>query len=160
MFRYLRAMAWLRWRVMLNSSKPSQKRDTMEQLSRLGAVVAPALMAVALIPSTIILGVMGYYSGLMMASDPYYISIVSTIARVLVAVSFFAVLLAPLVRTIQGAHIGIAARLCQHPDQCSLFFTPQRGQYGLHVDAFDKAEVAGLLHPNRPSTRRWSLGGE
>jgi hypothetical protein len=132
MLRYLRAMAWLRWRVMLNSAKPSKKRDVMEQLSRLGAVLAPAIMAVALIPSTILIAILGFYAGLSMARDPFYVSIVTTIARVVVALSFFGVLLAPLVRTIQGAHIGLP-RLILLP-------IPRRA---LHLTEF----LAGLTDP-------------
>jgi len=107
MLRYLRAMAWLRWRVMLNSARPSRKRDVLEQLSRLGAVLTPILLALLLVPSALVLGVAGFVGGRAMAGDPFQATLVTSIARVLLALSFAAVLLAPLVRTIQGAHIGL-----------------------------------------------------
>jgi hypothetical protein len=107
MLRYLRAMAWLRWRVMLNTARPSRRRDVLEQLSRLGAVLTPILLTLLLVPSALVMGIAGYIGGRTMAGDPFQITLVTSIARVLLALSFAAVLLAPLVRTIQGAHVGL-----------------------------------------------------
>ena len=53
MIRFLRAFAWLRWRLVINSVRASARRDTWEQLSRLLALAVPAMIVVLSLGSII-----------------------------------------------------------------------------------------------------------
>jgi len=65
--RGLRALTWLRWRLLKNSLSGSRKRDSLEQASRALALMVP-LMIVALSGGTFIaVSALGYFGGRMMA---------------------------------------------------------------------------------------------
>ena len=68
MFRILRAFAWMRWRVLLNSLEHTGARDTLERLSlaveQIGPIIALALLA----PSAIGLAGIGGYAGYWLAA--------------------------------------------------------------------------------------------
>lgn len=53
MIRFLRAFAWLRWRLLINGIRASARRDTWEQLSRLLALAVPAMIVVLSLGSII-----------------------------------------------------------------------------------------------------------
>ncbi|MEO6223240.1 MAG: hypothetical protein ABIP90_08305, partial [Vicinamibacterales bacterium] len=63
MIRFLRAFAWLRWRLLLNSVRGSARRDTWEQLSRLFALIVPAIIVVMSLGSIIAVSVGGLLGG-------------------------------------------------------------------------------------------------
>ena len=46
MIRYFRAFVWLRWRLLANSMRGARRRDTLEQISRMLAILTPILLAV------------------------------------------------------------------------------------------------------------------
>jgi hypothetical protein len=65
--RGLRALMWLRWRLLKNSLAGGQKRDSVEQASRALALMVP-LMIVALSAGTFLaVSALGYFGGRMMA---------------------------------------------------------------------------------------------
>ena len=68
MFRILRAFAWMRWRVLLNSIERTGARDTFERLSlaveQIGPIIALALLA----PSAVGLAGLGAYAGYWLAT--------------------------------------------------------------------------------------------
>lgn len=71
MLRILRAFAWLRWRILVNSMERTGARDTVERFSlaieQLGPIMAIALM----VPSAVGLAGLAGYSGYALASgDP------------------------------------------------------------------------------------------
>ena len=44
MIRFLGAFAWLRWRILINTMKGGRRRDTLERLSRISAIVLPIVI--------------------------------------------------------------------------------------------------------------------
>ena len=41
MIRFLYAFAWLKWRILINTMKGGRRRDAVERLSRITAIVLP-----------------------------------------------------------------------------------------------------------------------
>lgn len=68
MIRSLRALAWMRFRLFINSMKRTGRRDTLEQVSRAVAGVLPVVLLIALVPSVLALSVAGFYCGRMLAA--------------------------------------------------------------------------------------------
>jgi hypothetical protein len=71
MIRFLRAFAWLRWKLLLNSIRGSARRDTWEQLSRLLALVVPVLVVVVSLSSIITLAIGGLLGGNALATGRF-----------------------------------------------------------------------------------------
>ena len=106
MIAALRAMGWLRWRLLRNELRTAKGRDTWENLSRLGAVLTPILLALMLIPTALALVVGGAFGA--WASVTHERSIpLSYIARGLLAFVMALIIMAPLMRSIQGSRINI-----------------------------------------------------
>jgi hypothetical protein len=63
MIRYLAAFAWLRWRLLLNGLKGSRRRDVLERLSRIGALLAPILLVLPFASAGVLLAVLGFLGG-------------------------------------------------------------------------------------------------
>ncbi len=63
MLRILRAFAWMRWRVLLNSLERTSARDTLERLSLAVDQLGPIIAAVLLIPSLLGLAALSAYAG-------------------------------------------------------------------------------------------------
>ncbi len=106
MIRALRALAWLRWRLLVNGFRKS-RRDALERASRLAAVAVPAFLAVLAIPAVLTLAAAAFVGGLL-SSGPDAARIVVGVSRGILAVLTLAVLIGPLVRSIQGATLGLA----------------------------------------------------
>jgi hypothetical protein len=64
---HLRAFAWLRWRLLVNGVRGARKRDTLEQVSRILALVGPALLVVMSLGSLVALAVAGALGGYVLA---------------------------------------------------------------------------------------------
>ncbi len=110
MMRLLRALAWLRWRLLLNGMK-TRRRDTLEQLARVVAALAPIMLALMLVPSTLTIAVAAGYGGYWMGREEMSSLLLVGGARFVLAGVTFAVLLAPLVRSVQGARISLTRLL-------------------------------------------------
>ena len=63
MTRTLRAFVWLRWRLLRNSVGKSQRRDTLEQISRMLALFVPLALAALSVGSFVAAGFVGYFAG-------------------------------------------------------------------------------------------------
>lgn len=61
--RFLRAFAWLRWRVLMNALERSDRRDTVERFSRVTEQLGPILLALLLVPGAIGLAALGLFAG-------------------------------------------------------------------------------------------------
>ncbi|MFN0008968.1 MAG: hypothetical protein ACKVXR_13785 [Planctomycetota bacterium] len=59
----LRALSWLRWRLLLNGFKGSKRRDRLERFSRFGAVVAPLVLVIPFGAFAVGLAVLGFLGG-------------------------------------------------------------------------------------------------
>jgi hypothetical protein len=62
-WRTVRAFAWLRWRVLINSLERRGSRDVIERFSIAFEQLAPALVALMMVPSAAALAGLGTYAG-------------------------------------------------------------------------------------------------
>jgi hypothetical protein len=67
MLRILRAFAWLRWRVLLNSLERRGSRDAIERFSMAFEQLTPILVFLLMVPSTLGLAAVGAYAGWQLA---------------------------------------------------------------------------------------------
>jgi hypothetical protein len=63
MLRILRAFAWMRWRVLLNSLERTSARDTLERLSLAVDQLGPIIAAVLLVPTLLAISGLSAYAG-------------------------------------------------------------------------------------------------
>jgi hypothetical protein len=63
MLRHLRAVVWLRWRLMANALHGGKRRDRFEQISRAIALMVPIIIAGLSIGTVLAVGVIGYLGG-------------------------------------------------------------------------------------------------
>lgn len=63
MLRILRAFAWLRWRMLLNSLEKTSARDRLERFSIAMEKLGPIMAGIVMIPSAIVLAVIGTAGG-------------------------------------------------------------------------------------------------
>ena len=68
MYRTLRAFAWMRWRLLVNSLERTGARDRLERLSLAIDQVGPIIALVLLVPSAIGLAALGGYAGYWLAA--------------------------------------------------------------------------------------------
>ncbi len=66
----LRSLAWLRWRILINTLTRTGARDMLERLSRAAESVLPLAIAVMLIPFGIALAGVGGWAGWALARNP------------------------------------------------------------------------------------------
>ncbi len=71
MIRFLRAFAWLRWRLLLNGIRGSRRRDAFEQVSRLLALIVPAAIVVLSMGSVVLVSLGGLFGGYSLASGQF-----------------------------------------------------------------------------------------
>jgi hypothetical protein len=67
--RILRAFAWMRWRVLVNSFERTGSRDRMERLSVAIEQIVPFLAAALMIPAALGLAGLAGYTGVLLASQ-------------------------------------------------------------------------------------------
>lgn len=67
MLRILRAFAWMRWRILVNSLERTGARDTLQRLSLAVEQLGPLMAAALFIPSAISLAALGGYAGYALA---------------------------------------------------------------------------------------------
>ena len=67
MLRILRAFAWLRWRMLLNSIEKTSGRDTVERFSLAIEKIGPIIVAVLMVPSGLLLAAGGAACGYALA---------------------------------------------------------------------------------------------
>lgn len=68
MWTTLRAFAWLRWRVFVNSLERTGSRDVLERFSLAIEKLGPLLAAVLMIPSAVLLAALGGAAGYLVAT--------------------------------------------------------------------------------------------
>jgi len=69
--RSLRALAWLRWRLLRNSLAGGRRRDSFEQFSRAVAVLVPIALAALSVGSIVGMGVLGFLGGRAIATGDF-----------------------------------------------------------------------------------------
>jgi hypothetical protein len=85
MWRTLRAFAWMRWRVLMNTLERTGARDTVERLSLAIEQIGPIIALALLVPSALGLAALGAYAG-------YWLPVADDVAafRVIVFLLFIA----------------------------------------------------------------------
>lgn len=99
MLRSLRAFTWLRWRLLVNGLEAKRRRGSLEEFSRILAVLLKAFALVLTLAAAAAAGLVGLWTGWRVAHDGLPIQPTALVARaVLVGVLAMAVL-APLLRS-------------------------------------------------------------
>lgn len=68
MVRILKAFAWMRWRMLINSLEKTGSRDALERFSLAIEKLGPLLAAILLVPSAIFLAALGVSAGYLLAT--------------------------------------------------------------------------------------------
>ena len=68
MIRHLRAMIWLRWRLLANALQGGRRRDRFEQVSRALALVVPLIVVGLSMGTVVAISVRGFLGGRAMAT--------------------------------------------------------------------------------------------
>jgi len=86
MIRALRAMGWLRWHLLVNTLRGSRRRDTMERVSRVMALMVPIILSALFVGSTLFMTIAGFLGGLSIAEGSIGPATVVLIVRGAIAV--------------------------------------------------------------------------
>jgi hypothetical protein len=92
--RYVRAFAWMRWRVLMNTLERSLPRDRLERFSRAIEYLGPLIVGLMLVPSAIGLGALGLVAGASIRGE--FLPRLLVVVRVLLMALTVAVVLTPL----------------------------------------------------------------
>jgi hypothetical protein len=122
MFRTLRAFAWLRWRVLMNSLERRGTRDVVERFSVGFEQIAPLLTLLVMIPSCVGLSGLGAYAGWTLARGDAD-SRVFEIVRYLLLAAMALCIVGPLM--MPAAERTSAVRLLLLPIRRSLLYAAQ-----------------------------------
>ena len=68
MLRFLRAWAWLRWRVKVNAIERSDRADRIQRFTRATEVLGPVMLAVMMVPTALFALALGAAAGFSMGS--------------------------------------------------------------------------------------------
>lgn len=91
MLRILRAFAWMRWRILVNSLEKTGARDTVERFSLAIEHITPILLLVLLVPSALVLAGVAGYSGYELAAQSRTLVPFEFIRYLLLALTGFAI---------------------------------------------------------------------
>jgi hypothetical protein len=122
MLRILRAFAWMRWRVLINSLERRGSRDVLERVSIAVEQVTPVLLLLVLIPSCVALCGLGAYDGWTVARGESAPRMMAGMRYLLFAALLFCVL-GPLV--MPAAERTSAVRLLLLPIRRRLLYAAQ-----------------------------------
>jgi hypothetical protein len=103
MIRVLRAFARLRWRLMINSLRPTRRRDAVERASRALQALTPAILVVLFVPAILLTAFLAFLAGSSLGESGRFLGPALTVIRVLLLLETGFALLAPLVRATQGS---------------------------------------------------------
>ena len=104
MIRIYRALAWLRWRTLINTMRGGRQRGGGERFSRILHLAVPILLTLLVIPSSLGMGVLAGASGWLIAAGKLDPERVVFMVRLLLFMITVLVVVWPLVRASQGAN--------------------------------------------------------
>jgi hypothetical protein len=108
--RFLRAFAWLRWRLLANSLRAAESRDVLERVSRVTALVAPGFLLATSVSSVVAAIVLGTAGGWISVTYRFQSSwVLPTVRVALLLATVFAVF----VPLFSGMRRGGAARFAR-----------------------------------------------
>jgi hypothetical protein len=99
----LRAIVWLRWRLLKNSISGGRKRDALEQVSRAMALMVPIAIASLSLGTFVAVAVIGVLGGRAVASGLVDMASGLFILRIILAVAIFALVAVALATPSQSA---------------------------------------------------------
>lgn len=103
MIRFLRTFSWLRWRLMANSLRGGDRRDTIERVSRVVALVGPAILLTVMISSVISAIALGFVGGWLTVGGPIkWEGAVRDTLRVLLLAETILIILVPMFIGVRG----------------------------------------------------------
>jgi hypothetical protein len=108
MIRTLRIFAWLRWRLLLNGLRGSKRRDALERISRVLAVLAPALLVLPFGTAALLLAVLGFHAGRSLGIAGNEARTALFVARLVLFLVLLLPILVPLGRAAQTSRSGFA----------------------------------------------------
>jgi len=111
MIATLRAFAWLRYRFLVNGLRGGRRRDSMERLSRIAAVAAPALLLLFFLAAAVGLGALALTGGRLVATGEMEARVVLVVARLLLLIVLAILLMAPLGASLHGSVPGLTRLL-------------------------------------------------
>ena len=91
MWRILRAFAWLRWRMLINSMEKTGARDTLERFSVAIEKILPIMVAILMVPSALALSALGAAAGFALARDESRAILFSLVRFILIAVPILSI---------------------------------------------------------------------
>ncbi len=130
MIPYFRALAWLRWHLVLNSLRPTRKRDTLERASRAFQIAGPILAILLFVPACFLSGIAGLAGGWLLGASDKYLEVAVTALRLLLVFQFILAFLAPLLRAAQGAPPNLSRFLLLPIPSRSLYLGEALGGLG------------------------------
>jgi hypothetical protein len=101
--RDLRAIIWLRWRLLKNSVSSGRKRDAIEQISRAMGFIVPVAIAALSIGTFVAVGVVGFLGGRAIGSGLLDAPIGLFVMRLILAIVFLLVIALSMTSPTQGA---------------------------------------------------------
>ena len=101
--RGLRAIIWLRWRLLRNSIKGGRRRDALEQVSRAMALMVPIAIASLSLGTFVAISVIGFFGGRAVSSGLVDIAGGLFILRIILTVAVFAIVAVALATPSQSA---------------------------------------------------------
>ncbi len=101
--RGLRAIVWLRWRLLKNSVSSGRKRDAIEQISRAMAFIVPVAIAALSIGTFVAVGVIGFLGGRAIGSGLLDAPTGLFVLRLILAAVFLLVVALAMTSPTQGA---------------------------------------------------------
>ncbi len=101
--RCLRAIVWLRWRLLMNSVSGGRKRDVLEQMSRALALVVPLLIIAMSAGTFLAVSIVGFVGGRMMADGRLESGSGLLVVRLLVGLMAFVIVTLAVVSPAQSA---------------------------------------------------------
>lgn len=102
MIRILRAFAWMRWRLLVNGLR-GRRRDSMEQVARISRLFVVAVVAVSIVPTTLVLAGLAFLGALEMARGNPHAAVLLQATRLVLTIVTIVVAVVPLLRFGGGA---------------------------------------------------------
>jgi hypothetical protein len=107
MIRFLRAFAWIRWRMLVNSFTRVRRRDATAWLGRILSLLMPILLFLMIAPTMLGLGALGLWGGWVLGGGSAWGSVAIEVARALLGIATLAVVIWPLIASSQGATLSV-----------------------------------------------------
>jgi len=111
MIRFLRAFAWLRLRLFINSLRGATRRDRWERLSRLLGAIVPIVLFLIISVVSVGLGGLAFWGGMLVAEGQVDTSGVLIFFRLFLFILLPLLVLLPLGRSPQGGTASLARLL-------------------------------------------------